>query len=132
MTYVRCSCQGHNKYKCTNTEVRCCDCGEHHQAFSRKCPINTQTEIVQIQTKERIPRLQTIRKLLRLNPNPKIISSNRVKTTSNRNTSKSSPHQNKKVNSNLVKTTHRLYRPTATDSIFREKIQRKGARRLHR
>ena len=35
-TCARCSCKGHNNDKFTSTEVRCCHCGEDHQAFSRK------------------------------------------------------------------------------------------------
>ena len=56
-TRAKCSCQGHNKNKCTSTAVRCCYCGDDHQAFSRNRPIfKKETEIVQIQTKEHIPR----------------------------------------------------------------------------
>ena len=81
-------------------KVRCCNCGDDHQAFSRNCPIYIrETEIVQIQTKERIPRLQAIRKLLRINPHPELIFSNAVKNTSNRTTSKSPTRTNQESQS---------------------------------
>ena len=125
-------CSGNSKDKCTSTEVRCYHCGGDHQTFSRNCPIfKIETEIVQTQTKERIPRLHSIHKLLRLTPNPELFFSNAVKNPSNRTTSKSPSRWNKKVNRNLVRTTHSLYCPTATDTILREKVKRKGARPPH-
>ena len=86
---AKCSCQAHNKDKCTSTEVRCWHLGDDHQALSRNCPIfKKETEIVQIQTKEPIPRLQAIWKVLRINPHLELIFSNAVKNNSNRSTSK--------------------------------------------
>ena len=82
-TCAKRSCQGHNKDKCTCTEVRCCDRGDDQQAFSRNYPkFKRETEIVQIQTKERIPGLQAIRKLLRINAHHELIFSNAVKKES--------------------------------------------------
>ena len=89
-TCARCSCQGHNKDKCTSNEVKCYYCGEDHQTISRNCPVlKKEMEIVRIQTEERIPRQQVIRKLLRLYPHPELNYSHAVKNTSNRITSKS-------------------------------------------
>ena len=89
-TCARCSCQGHDKDKCTSNEVKCYHYAEDHQTFSRNCPVfKKEMEIVRIQTKERIPSQQAIRKLLRLNPHPELIYSHAVKNTSNRTTSKS-------------------------------------------
>ena len=126
---AKCSCHGHNKNMCTSTEDRRCHCGDYHQSFSRNCPVfKRETEIDLIQRKERIPRLQAIRKLLRINPHPDLIVSNAVKNTSNRTTSKYPTRSNQESHPNLVKTTHCLFRPTATDTILREKVERKGAR----
>ena len=58
-------------------------------------------------------------KLLRLNRNPELIFSNAVKNTSTGLYVYPRLEQNKKVNPNLVKTTRRLYRPTAMDTIPR-------------
>ena len=99
-TCARCSCQGHNKDRCTSTEVRCCHCGDDHKAFSRNCPIfKINSEIVQIQTKQRIPRPQATRNLLRINPHPELIFSNAVKNSSNRTTWKSPNRTNQKSQS---------------------------------
>ena len=47
-TCARFNCQGHNKDKCTSTEVRCYHCGDDHQTFSRNCAIFKRViEIVQ-------------------------------------------------------------------------------------
>ena len=89
-TCAKCSCQGHNKDKCTSTEVRRSHCGDDHQAFSRNCPIfKRETENGQVQTNERIPREQAIRKLFRINPHPEILFSNAENNTSKQTTSKS-------------------------------------------
>ena len=113
--------------KYASTEVRCCHCGEDHKAFSRSCSIfKRETDVVQIQTNERIPRLQAIQKLLRLNSNSELIF------TSNRTTSKSPTTSELESHQSIVKTTHRLYHPTATDTILKEKVRRKVAHPPHR
>ena len=38
-TCSRCSCQGHDRDKCTSNEVKSYHCGEDHQPFSRNCPV---------------------------------------------------------------------------------------------
>ena len=89
-TCVRCSCEGYSKDKCTSNEVKCYDCGEGHQTYSRNCPVfKKEMEIVRIKTKECIPRQQAIRNLLRLNPHPELIYSHTVKNASNRTIAKS-------------------------------------------
>ena len=102
-TWARCSNQGQNKERCTNTEVGYCRYGSDHQAFSMNCPIfKRETEIVQFQTEERIPRQQVIRKLLRINLHPELIFSNAVKNTSNRTTSKSPTRTNQESQSESI------------------------------
>ena len=138
VTCAKCSNRGHSKDKCTGAEVSCSHWGAVQQAFSRSCPLLKQElEIIQIQTKERLLRLQAVRKLFRLNPNSDLFFANAVKNTSNPTTPKLPTRfeQGRQSNSideanvtqffsktsGMKKTTHRLYRPTSTDTMLREK-----------
>ena len=141
---MRCISEGRNKDKCTSTEVRCCHYGADHQAFPRNNPIfKREKQIAQFQTKESIPRLQAIQKLLRLNLIPEIFFSNAVMDTSNTTTSKPptrSEQESRSCSSEgtnethfffsktsiMKKTTHCLDRPTATDTILREKKKKRS------
>ena len=89
-----------------------------------------------------------MRNLIRLNQNLELIFSNAVKNTSNLATSKSQGKSEKENQSHssedtnvtqffsetygMKKTIHRLYRPTATDTILREKEKIIGAHPPHR